>query len=201
VTGPPVVAAVGARGSGKTALVLGLARYLGRPSVRVRDPWPTGPWLRWSTDRARRVLTGPDALPRPLAVAVDVSLDKGGRSRQARLWDLPGLTEDAAPGPEPGAAMAAVLAVLVDAEAILHVIDAAGVGDGGRLPAVDEELIHLLAGRAGYAVAAAKADLPGFGRGLSALRRRVPAPIPVLPVSARAARGYPAVLHWIWRQL
>lgn len=84
-----------------------------------------------------------------------------------------------------------LLLELARAPLVLHLVNTPRLGEGGAgaLPGADRELIAWGGGRAGYALVAARMDLPWAWTGLEVLRQWPGAPRPV-PVSACTGLGF-----------
>lgn len=163
---------VGLPGAGKTAFARAFAAYLGgTASVRPAQA-EEGPAQRFDL---------------PL-----VDRREGGRGTPLALIDAPALPEGISPDPGARRGAALTLRLLLESPVVLHVIDAARVGNAGALSPTDRAVAALGGVRWGglrRAVLATKMDLPPARLGLSLLEREM-APVRVIPVSAVARRGF-----------
>ena len=185
------VLVVGRPNAGKSLFVLNFAAFLGQRALRLAAA-SDGSLARWMPlERARREWVSPLPYTTLEPLAVRVVLGEGDRLLAVHLVDCPAVDDGSSPSDAVRRAWASTLARLVEARAVLHIVDA-GVAPG----VVDAELEAFVAPRAAYAVIANKCDLPGTGRAVRRLRSQF-APRPVLAVSARTGRGFPDVARFL----
>lgn len=203
---------IGKTNVGKTLFCIHFARFLG-----VRE-------LNWvmeradeRTDRKRmsladaeRVLSGPHAHETRCLQSVGLSFPRGKTSRQLLLTDTTGFTDGIHPEPEVREAMAQTLRAMVQADLILHVVDAAAIGrspeflagpQSASLPVwntLDQQLVEFGTKQEGYIVLANKMDLPEARAGYRALCKRF-SKQRVFPVSAKFTSGFREVKQHVWR--
>lgn len=190
-------AVVGQAGAGKTSLCLKLACWLGPLQVSMALP-----------DGTRRDLSGlgPGRLRARLAAsraAGEVGINEFtlrlGRA-SCVLLDAPGWTDCARPDPAAREGMVASLQALARAQIVVHVVDAARLGGTGLgLGPADAELKRWAEGRAGYLMAATKADLPKARQGLALLARESAGRW--VAVCSPKGRGFREIRSFLVRQL
>lgn len=166
---------VGLPGAGKTAFARAFAAYLGVAGTGRPSGIPAGT---------------PPRFELPLTCR-----GEGGRGDPLALVDAPSLPGEIAPDAGVRRAAALTLRFLMASPLVLHVVDAASVGNAGALSPTDRALAVFTASRAGRpgglrrAVLATKMDLPPARLGLLLLEREM-APVRVIPVSAPSRRGF-----------
>jgi predicted GTPase len=131
-----------------------------------------------------------------------------GRKRRLLITDCAGLTDDGVEEPGLRASIAQTLMMLVEADIILHVIDANQVGrriegsDSRKrthgLSAIDSHIAELAGQKAGYMILANKMDMPGGKSGYRHLCAKF-SKHKVLPMSALYATGLREVKQHVWR--
>jgi len=206
----------GAQGGGKSTLFIRLAAYLsGRRRLAVKLLSPGRSEERFqllSEDEALLRLSrgGSSAPPGNTPTGGPATLLRvdcrgcGGRDAgEYTLVDSPGLPETT---PEPAAARAAAhtLELLMSAPLVLHVVDAARVGERGAcgaVSAVDREIWRLRSalarqGGGAYAVVANKMDLPLAQIGCAQLADALSG-AKLLQASALQGRGLKEIKHWL----
>lgn len=181
------VLAVGAPGAGKSLLLARLARWLGAmpraAAAAVGRPAPDG-----TPDGASAGVSdgAPDGEP-SLYVA-----DCGGGPLRRRLCllDTLALTDEIAAAAATRRGQAQTLRRLITATVVLHVVDAASVGEAGTgvLTECDRLLARWGQGRRGYVLVAAQMDRPWAMTGVAVLRRHLAPPL-LLPVAAACDQG------------
>lgn len=190
----------GAPGAGRSTIFTRLAAMVGCPAVapaagagrRLQPPGSHGPGGRpGGVDPVE-----PAAAPYLPAVALPVRAGPLGRT----IWlvDTPGLSDLVDPDPGRRRLQAEALRRLAGAAVVLHVVDAHRIGEAGTLTAVDLALGAWGRSRPGYAVVAAKMDLPWAQTGLAILRRTL-APTHLFPVAAAAGQGLAALREFLRR--
>lgn len=182
---------VGRPNAGKTMLLLQLARHCGLRCAELELVDPDGRSRRRVVTTARPGAPWVTPVPHETRRLQRLQLALAGRGRPPwTLCDTTGLPDGIHPDPEVRRAVAQTLRALREAALIIHVVDAAALGDGDAdapLPRVDAELWRLAAGHDRYLAVANKMDLPWARRGYERLRRQLPAP--PLPVSALRGTG------------
>lgn len=219
---------VGRPNSGKTLFALNFAEWLGVRHLELRVETGAGTTTRaLSVNAARALLSGPTPHQTRALQSVTVAIPTGKGRRQVTIIDSTGLDDRVHDAAEIRRAMAWTIRALRRADVVLHMIDAAAVGQalrgraggagyaseagepppvgaagsgGAALPDIDHQLARVGRLRAGYAVLANKLDLPEAGTGLDAIRRAFPGVV-VIPISALGARGFKEVLRFVRRQL
>lgn len=193
---------VGRPNAGKTLVVLSLLQQVGLREAEFEFVTPTGESQRrrLSLARARALLVTPLPHETRRLQRVLLVVRRPGRSEPWLLVDSTGLPDGVHPDPQVRLAVAQTLAALGSAAAVLHVVDAAALGEapGSGLSRVDLELARYAPQRAGYAIVANKADLPWARSGIDALRRAFPQH-PVWPVSALCGTGVRSLTFWLGR--
>lgn len=171
------VLAVGARGAGKSLLLARLARWL-----RAR------PGAAAAADAGGMPAPGGAGEGEPGVYVAD----RGSGPLRRRLWllDTPPLTDDIAATEAERRRQAQTLRRLITATVVLHVIDAARVGEAGdgALTECDRLLARWGQGRRGYVLVAAQMDRPWALTGAGALRRALAPPV-LVPVAAVRDQG------------
>ena len=131
-----------------------------------------------------------------------------GRRRRMLITDCAGLVDDGMDHAALRASIAQTLTMLIEADVILHVIDANQVGrrvDGGDphkrthgLSAVDSLIAQLAGQKEGYMILANKMDMPGGKSGYRHLCSKF-SKQKVFPISALYATGLREVKQHVWR--
>jgi len=142
--------------------------------------------------RAREILVS----ERPHATlslqGVQIRAGRGKVDHSVQLLDSTGLADRIHPDAAVRAGMAQSLRTLREADAVLHMVDAARAGgpDGSAAVGEVDREISAFAGSAGrYAVLANKVDLPAAAAGLRRVRALFPGSL-VIPVSALTGAGF-----------
>lgn len=134
------------------------------------------------------------------AERIRVSIPETGK--ELELIDSSGLSGAIHPDAEARAAAARTLRALIETDICLHVADAAAIGCGAPVSAVDRELTAYarrhLTGR--YALLAGKIDHPLGRAGMFKLQREL-GPEKVIPVSALTGTGFREVLAFLASRL
>jgi len=200
---------IGKTNAGKTLFCVNFAKYLGVRELRwwVEKADGRREERRMSFTEAERTLS--DALAhrtRELqSLYVDVPMGKGVRSFM--LTDTTGLSEGIHTDVQVRDAMAQTLRSLLDAQIVLHVVDATALtkntsatnpSSGLRLTELDEQLIAFGSTRQSYLILANKMDMPGAKQGYQLLCKHFPKQR-VIPVSARNLTGFREVKRHVWR--
>lgn len=200
---------IGMASAGKTLFCTRFAEAMG-----VRDP----EWLVERTDgrteskRMGSSLKGENrdlttASPTRFLHSMCMDLRWRGRRRRIVLTDSAGLTERFQETSTDRASMAQTLSMLLDADFILHVVDAHQIGckaEGQRgktsdgLSAVDRFIFSFAGQKQGYVVLANKMDLPGGRTGYKHLCSQF-SKQRVIPVSALHGTGFREVKGYVCR--
>ena len=194
---------IGKANAGKTLLLINLAEFLGARSLRLSLERSDGSLSEgaFSLSEARKSLV--DAAPhKTLGLqTLTLSLPSGKTVRRVQLTDSPGLSEDIHEAAEVRRSMAQTLRHLRLAGMVLHVMDAAQVGEAGSVEAMGEVDLQIAAyapHRGPYAVLANKMDLPLAKPGLQAIQRACRGHL-IIPVSALEKKGLREVRSFVWR--
>ncbi len=203
---------IGKANVGKTLFCIYFAQYIG-----VREMT----WLVERTDgRTEHVRTSPKSaaetlsgeLPHKTRCLQSVCLDfaRGKGVRQFLLTDTTGLTDGIHPEADLRRAMAQTLRAIVNADVVLHMVDAAAIGEVGlgRKPnraahehgwsELDDQIAELGEHKSGYLILANKMDLPGAKQGYRELSKRFTRHR-VVPISALHQNGFREVKQHVWR--
>lgn len=191
---------------GKTVFTVNFAFYLGVKELAVSFSPPDGQrTLRFFGGRsALEELAGPEPhkTRRLQSTAVQVSAGKG--IKRFSLVDTTGIADFVHPEAEVRRGMAQTLGLLNQARLILHMLDAAAVGEQGPvdgLGEIDYQVAHFgrVRGR-GYAILANKMDLEAAGKGLEIIRSEFGG-LTVLPISALRREGFAEVKRFVARAI
>lgn len=203
---------IGKANVGKTLFCIHFAQYIG-----VREMT----WLIERTDgRTEHVRTSPKAaeetlsgeLPHKTRCLQSVCLDfaRGKGMRQFLLTDTTGLTDGIHPEVDLRRAMAQTLRAIVNADVVLHMVDAAAIGEAGSVEkgkhlgaegawsALDDQIAELGDHKSGYLILANKMDLQSAKRGYRELSKRFTRHR-VVPISALHQSGFREVKQHVWR--
>ena len=203
---------VGATNAGKTLFAVNFAAYLGVHKLRLRrvalaaESVGGGEAESVSVvpfDAARRTLVSGEPYKTRDLAAIDLELPVGKGRRGLSVVDSAGLSEHIHRDPNVRKGMAQTIGALLKADVVLHVIDAARVGEDGPalgLGRVDYEIARYGRLRPGYLVLANKMDLPEADRGLGMIREAFGRDR-VVPVSALTMRGFREVRAGVRRLL
>jgi GTPase Era involved in 16S rRNA processing len=197
---------------GKTLFCIHFARYLGAKEFQWLVERTDGrtDHKRMSLPDAQRILSGPNAHATRCLQSVTLSFPSGKTSRQLLLTDTTGLTDGIHPEPDVREAMAQTLRAMVEADFILHVVDAAAIGRSTSLQEenpsaasdvwnnLDQQLVEFGVKQRGYIVLANKMDLPEAKAGYRALCKRF-SKHSIMPVSAKLGTGFREVKQHVWR--
>lgn len=198
----PQAVVLGRTNVGKTVFTVNFALYLGARELAVSFAPPDG-------QKALRFFGGPGALeelagPEPHKTrslqSTTVQVPAGKGAKRFALVDTTGLADDIHPEAEVRRGMAQTLSLLREARLILHLLDAAAVGERGptgSVGEVDYQVARL--GRAqggGYAILANKMDLPAAPRGLEIIRHEF-AGHAIFPISALRREGFEEVRKFV----
>ncbi len=174
---------VGGARSGKTSIWL---------AVIAREPGGT---VTVARDHRRPVRMAVTDIPRAGGGAEPVA------ARLRRPWltglgpwviDTPSLPDGEEPLAGTGRAAAATLTLALEADAVLHVWDAAAMGGGAASSPLDDELARWGRRRPGYWILAAKMDAGPAQTGLMRIGERYP-DVRLIPVAAATGRGIQAL--------
>lgn len=196
---------VGRPNVGKTLFLIQFARYLGLKSAAFTFVDPGGVTVVESLTPARARLRLVSARPHETRRLqhVEVSLNGGRTRRPLLLTDSTGVPERVHPHPDVRRGVVQTLRALQEAAVVLHVIDAAELGEqgwGASISPVDDQIARFAAGRCPYLVLANKMDLSWSRPGYGALRRALEGRT-VVPVSALRGTGFREVRAFLSRHL
>lgn len=191
---------------GKTLLLLNFAEYCGVKEIELRVQFPQNAAeqiLRFPLPVARARLVGMDSHLTRCLQSMELSLPKGKGRRNFRLVDSTGLTDSVHTDSEVRLGMAQTLRMLRQADIIIHVLDAAAVGETdvtNPLSDIDLQICRYAPLRCPYLVVANKIDLPWAAAGLATIQRFLPHH-KVVPVSAMDRTGFREVKAFVWDHL
>ncbi len=183
---------------GKTLFLCNFAASLGARAVQLFAVTSDG--SRAAQDlplaRAREILVS-DRPHATLALqGVQIRLGRGKADEAVQLLDSAGLADRVHPDGAVRAGMAQALRALREADAVLHMVDAAlagGPDPAAAVGEVDRQIAAFAAApgplRGRYAVLANKTDLPRAAAGLRRVRAAFPGSL-VIPVSALTGAGF-----------
>lgn len=196
---------IGQTNVGKTLFALRFAAFLGLKEVAVTFRPSNGPDLKRNLpiDTAINTLTGPQPHLTRHIQSIELVLPKGKGKKTFSLLDTCGLINSIHQDPEIRRGMAQSLAAVRSAAVILHMIDAAFVGQHGSVDAlgpIDLQVAQFAGTRHGYGILANKIDLPKADIGLRAIRT-VFSRHPVFAVSALRGLGFKEVKQFVWRHI
>jgi GTPase Era involved in 16S rRNA processing len=200
---------IGRTNAGKTLFCLQFAKYLGIRELQWLQERTDGATLRKkiNIDEAVSTMASPEKHTTRQLQSLYVDVPRGKTARQLIVTDSTGLSEGIHEENEVRQAMAQTLRTMVDAQLVLHVVDAHAMmplpdagKTTGRLPflGLDSQLVQFGMSRPGYLLLANKMDLPGAEAGLLALRRTFPK-LTILPISAQNGTGFREVKRYVWR--
>jgi 50S ribosomal subunit-associated GTPase HflX len=187
---------IGRTNVGKTLFCIHFAEYLGLTNL--------GWWLEHSDGRTERrqmsvreaeaVLTNASPHFTQSLQSLQIEVPRGKVGYRLMLTDSTGLTDGIHPAPPLRNAMAQTLEALLDADVILHMVDAAQPS----WDSLDQQIFAYGRRSKRYLVLANKIDLPTAKRGYRKLVRHVSQQL-VLPVSALCGSGFREVRQCVWR--
>ncbi|WP_290587444.1 GTPase [Alicyclobacillus sp.] len=199
---------VGKANVGKTLFCIHFARYMGMRELRllVQEADGRTDCRRLSVADAEASLS--DAHPHRTRCLQSIALEfpSGKTARQLLLTDTTGLVAGIHPDGPLRESMAQTLQAMMDADLILHMVDAGAIGRGiaGReggpagWDALEEQIASFGLRRGGYVILANKMDLSGALDGYRYLCRRY-SKQRVLPISALHGTGFREVKRVVWR--
>jgi 50S ribosomal subunit-associated GTPase HflX len=187
---------VGQANVGKTLFLCNFAASLGARAVQLFAVTSDGSQAAQDVPlpRAREILVSERPHATLALQGVQVRLSRGKGDHIVQLLDSTGLADRVHPDAAVRAGMAQALRALREADAVLHMVDAALAGGGDPAAAVgevDREIAAFAGGDGGrrYAVLANKTDLPAAAAGLRRVRATFPSCL-VIPVSALTGAGF-----------
>lgn len=204
---------IGKTNVGKTLFCVRFAQFVG-----VREMT----WLVERTDgRTEQVRMTPKAAEQALSgvpphrtrclqsLCLDFARGKG--TRQMLLTDTTGLVDGIHPESAIRMAMAQTLKAIMEADVILHIVDAAKIGRGDPAEAnradadgatgwseLDDQIAQLGTKKPGYLILANKMDLAFAKAGCRSLQKRF-SKHRVVPISALHRSGFREVKQHVWR--
>lgn len=179
---------VGRPRSGKSAIWLAIVAR--EPGDTVVVASGTQRPLRLATADISRRYAVAGAAPQPVGVRLAACTLLGHRPW---IIDTPSLPDSEAPVPGTGQQAAVTLGLMLDADAVFHVWDAAAMGRPGPTEApLDDELARWGRGRRGYWILAAKMDADWAQTGFLRIGERYP-DVKLIPVAAATGRGLQAL--------
>lgn len=195
---------IGRPNVGKTLFLLNFAYFCGVRQAQWTTAEAGGGEALQSMElaSARDLLVSPHPNETRRLQSVILELPRRKQLKRVSLWDSTGLTDTIHQAPDVRLAMAQTLRALRSAAIVLHLLDAARVGEEGEaaIGAVDRQVSVYAPLRAAYVICANKIDLPGARLGLGRIRKAFPAQR-VLPVSALRGTGFREVLAFVWDHL
>lgn len=206
---------IGRTNAGKTLFCIRFARNLGMTELIWHMERTDG-----STEKQRlplkeieSVLSAARAHHTRQMQSLTLPVPRGKTDRQMLLTDTAGLDDGIHPDVSIRQAMARTLQALVDADAILHVVDAAALGrnvgqdssENGKLDLrqdvwgmMDGHVAQYGLSHPGYVMLANKMDLPHGVAGYRALCRVYPKHR-IIPMSALRGTGFREVKQHVWK--
>ncbi|MBS3939039.1 MAG: GTPase domain-containing protein [Peptococcaceae bacterium] len=189
---------VGQTNVGKTAFALGFAASLGLRKVEVTFMYPDGFATKqlYPLAVAREELVGPrQHKTRSLqSLVLQVPIGKG--HRLVKIVDSTGLVEGVHADKEIRRSLTQTLQAMQKADFIIHIIDAAEIGQASEdvplLTEVERQVAAFAQIRGNYLVVANKMDLAPAKHGLDRLHTLWPN-VKILPVSAQDMTGFKEV--------
>lgn len=197
----PQTAVIGRPNAGKTAFTISFATYLGFQSLRFqRRDLTESVAVEYSTELARAELVSPLPHKTTQLQALELECAVGKGKRGFELVDTCGLMEGVHPQEQIRRAMAQSLLLIRDAALVLHLIDAAELGRGKELGALERELATWGEKRGNFLVLATKMDLAGARGGLEKIKDFF-SQLPVIATSAVSGLGFREVKKYVLRVL
>lgn len=201
---------IGKTNAGKTLFCVRFASYLGIRELRWLMERTDGKTeeKRMSPQEAEWALSDAGKHNTRCMQSLRVQVPRGKVGRELWLTDTTGLSEGVHPEPAMRDAMAQTLEAMVDANLILHVVDAAALGHAlasqsysSPSPAwqtLDDQIAALGRQHRGYVLLANKIDLPSAREGYKQLCKRFNKQR-ILPISALHGTGFREVKHHVWK--
>lgn len=201
---------IGRTNAGKTLFCLQFAKYLGIRELQWLMERTDGATLRKRVkiDEAASTMASPDKHTTRQLQSMYVDVPRGKTSRQFIVTDSTGLSEGIHEDQTVRQAMAQTLRTMIDAQLVLHVVDAHAVTPVNRevsknplrpqLMGLDHQLVQFGLTRPGYVILANKMDLPGAEAGLKSLRKAFPK-LTIFPISSLTGSGFQEVKRHVWR--
>lgn len=194
---------IGKTNVGKTIFAINFADFLGVDTLEIIFEEP-------SAKRYRQTLSVKEALDRLTSdqphqtqclQSIRLELPVGKGVKRFDIVDTSGLMEGIHSDAKVRKAMAQTLAMVREADLILHMVDAAKAGREGAVKSlgdVDYQVAQFAQMREGYLILANKIDLPQASLGLERIRSEFSGHA-VLPISALHRRGFREVKRFVWR--
>lgn len=204
---------IGKTNVGKTLFCVHFAQYIGVREMTWLLERADGrtEQVRMSPKSAEQALSGPPPHRTRCLQSIRLEFARGKGSRQMLLTDTTGLVDGIHPESDLRMAMAQTLKATLDADIILHLVDAAKIGRGKPSDAtqpeddsaagwseLDDQIAQLGAQKDGYLILANKMDLAFAKAGYRELLKRF-SKHRVVPVSALCQSGFREVKQHVWR--
>lgn len=194
---------IGKTNVGKTLFVINFADYLGVRNLAVTIRYPDHALASQTVSLEQALREWVSAAPhhtRALhGVRLEIPVGKG--AKEFEIVDTAGLIEGIPKETGIRRAMAQTLAMVREADLVLHMVDAAQAAAKGAVEAfgeVDFQVAQFAQMKGGYVILANKMDLPTSRAGLERIRREFVGHY-VIPISALTREGFREVKRFVWR--
>lgn len=196
---------VGRANVGKSLFLINFAAYLGLSLLELELEGAGGSLGRWSGSLEGALGELVDSTPHRTRglQSLTLSVPRGKTRQMFRLRDTSGFDDGIHPDPSVRAGMVLSIQALRGASLVLHMLDAAAIGEskgGTALNELDHQVARYASSRGAYAVLANKIDLPWARTGLLHIVEEF-ASYRVIPISALERRGFREVKAFVWRNL
>ncbi|MCL4425743.1 MAG: 50S ribosome-binding GTPase [Firmicutes bacterium] len=194
---------VGKPNVGKTLFLLNFAEFLGVKIGEITKENPDGSLESkiYRLEQAKATLVGSEPHTTRGLLSLTVGLPMGKGKTRLTLVDSTGLTDSIHTVAEVRRAMVQTLRRLRKADLILHLLDAAEIGESpAALAEIDRQIARYASSRCPYAILPNKMDLPAAMAGLRSIKEAFPNQN-ILPVSALQRTGFREVKAFVSKNL
>lgn len=200
---------IGRTNAGKTSFCLRFARFLGLRELNwvVERTDGVNERRRMPLSEAESLLSSGEAHRTRELQTLILPVPRGKSERMVHVTDSTGLSDGLHQDVSVRRAMAQTLRQMLDAKVVLHIIDAAALGQAlrrsskekaYRLDALDAQMLALTRLKSTYVILANKMDLPEANEGYKWLKRELSGER-IVPISAREGTGFREVKRHVWR--
>lgn len=194
---------IGQTNVGKTVFVVNFARFLGLKKLEMSFRYPDGMLVKksYQMEGARQELVGSTPHTTRALQSIIVQLPAGKGKKELTITDTSGLTDSIHKDEIVRRAMAQTLASVRQADLIIHLLDAARVGETNGsegIGTIDYQVAEFAQMRGNYCILANKMDIPAARLGYVKIRQEFPGHL-ILPVSALKQTGLKEVKAFVLR--
>jgi len=187
---------------GKTLFLLNFAEYLGLKNIEINFRYPSGRTFSrtYKLEQAKKELVRGEAHKTRCLQSLIIDVPAGKGKRKIELMDTSGLVEGIHQDEEIRRSIAQALAMVREADLILHLVDSMEIGQSELvqvLGSVDYQVAQFAQLKGGYAILVNKMDLAGAEEGFKKLQREFQG-YHIIPVCALLKSGFKEVKAFVW---